>query len=168
MVNAKPQGRVNPFWNIMQGKIIIAGIGNTLRGDDGLGCYLANQLKGRINALCIDTGPTPENYLGKMMKENPDTLLFIDAVHLNKQPGEFAIMHPLELAQQFPVTHGFSLKMCIDQLSQCISANIFFLGVQPQTVKIGASLSALIKNTLLCLEKWIVEAVNTNTNCLIA
>ena len=136
---------MNPFAHILQGKIVIAGIGNTLRGDDGLGCYLVNRLKGRVRALCIDTGPTPENYVGKMMKESPDTLLFVDAVHLNKSPGEFVIMHPSELEQQFPVTHGFSLKMCIDQLSQCIPAKIFFLGVQPQTVKIGASLSALVQ-----------------------
>ena len=162
MVKTIPRS-ANPFFDILQGKIVIAGIGNTLRGDDGLGCHLVNRLKGRVNALCIDTGPTPENYLGKMIKENPDTLLFIDAVHLYKQPGEFAIMHPSELAQQFPVTHGFSLKMCIDQLSQCISAKIVFLGVQPQTVKIGTSLSVLIKKTLRCLEKWIVEAVHANT-----
>ncbi len=151
---------MNPFLDIMQGKIVIAGIGNILRGDDGLGCCLVNRLKGHVNALCIDTGPTPENYLGKIMKEDPDTLLFIDAVHLNKHPGEFVIMHPLELAEQFPTTHGFPLRMFIEQILDGISAKIFFLGVQPQTVKIGDSLSALIQNSLRCLEKWIVEAVN--------
>ena len=128
---------MNPFLNIMQGKIVIAGIGNVLQGDDGLGCDLVNRLQGRVNARCIDTGSTPENYLGTMIKENPDTLLFIDAVHLNKYPGEFAIMHPGELIEQFPATHGFPLNMFIDQLSTRISAKIFFLGVQPLTVKIG-------------------------------
>jgi hydrogenase 3 maturation protease len=164
MVNVTPKGKANPFFDIMQGKIVIAGIGNTLRGDDGLGCYLVNRLKGRVHALCLDTGPTPENYWGKILQENPDTLLFIDAVHLHKQPGEFAIMHSFELAQQFPVTHGFPLRMLIDQLSTCLSAKIFVVGVQPQTIQPGDSLSTLIKNTLFCLEKWIVEAVNANTN----
>ena len=64
---------MNPFAHILQGKVVIAGIGNTLRGDDGLGCYLVNRLKGRIHALCIDTGPTPENYVGKMTKEDEAT-----------------------------------------------------------------------------------------------
>ena len=149
---------------LLQGKIVIAGIGNTLRGDDGLGCDLVNRLKGRVNALCIDTGSTPENYLGKMIQEQPDTLLLIDAVHLDKPPGEFAIMPPGELAHQFPATHGFPLRMVIDQLVQSISAKIFFLGIQPQTVRIGTSLSTPIQNTLTCLEHWIVEAVNANTN----
>ena len=149
----------NPFSNILYGKIVIAGIGNPLRGDDGLGCDLVNRLKGRVNALCIDTGSTPENYLGKMIQEQPDTLLLIDAVHLNKQPGEFAIMQPGELAEQFPATHGFPLRMLLGELSQCMAARIVFLGVQPQTVSIGTSLSTPIQNTLACLEHWIVEAV---------
>ncbi len=152
--------RVNPFLDILQGKIVIVGIGNILQGDDGLGCELVNRLQGHVNALCIDTGPTPENYLGKVIKEDPDTLLFIDAVHLNKQAGEFAIMQPEELAEQFPATHGFPLRMLIEQFSRSISGKIFFLGVQPQTVKIGDSFSVAIRNTLQRLEQWIVEAVN--------
>ncbi|MCP4340766.1 MAG: hydrogenase maturation protease [Desulfobulbaceae bacterium] len=152
--------RVNPFLDILQGKIVIMGIGNILQGDDGLGCELVNRLQSHVNALCIDTGPTPENYLGKAIEEDPDTLLFIDAVHLNKQAGEFAIMQPEELAEQFPATHGFPLRMLIEQFSRSISGKIFFLGVQPQTVKIGDSFSVVIRNTLQRLEQWIVEAVN--------
>lgn len=152
---------MNPFRDILHGKIVIAGIGNSLRGDDGLGCCLVNRLKGQISALCIDTGPTLENYLGKIMREHPDTLLLIDAMHLDKQPGEFAVMRPGEVARQFPATHGFPLKMWIDRFSGESDADVFFLGVQPQTVEIGEALSARIEETLRCLETWIVEALNS-------
>jgi len=164
MVNAIPEGKANPFLDILQGKIVIAGIGNPLRGDDGLGCYLVKRLERRVKAVCIDTGSTPENYVGKMIQAQPDTLLLIDAVHLDKKPGEFVMMQPGELAHQFPSTHGFPLQMVIDQLSKCIAGQILLLGVQPQTIKTGTVLSGLIKKTLRRLEQWIVEAVNANTN----
>lgn len=149
---------MNPFLGMLQGRVVIAGIGNPIRGDDGLGCYLVNRLKDRVKAWCLDTGATPENYLGKIMKHKPGTLLLIDAMHLDKQPGEFAIMQPEELAQQFPATHGFPLKMWLDQFSNI--AKVFFLGVQPQTVAIGEALSAPIQTTVRRLEAWIVEAMS--------
>jgi hydrogenase 3 maturation protease len=151
---------MNPFLGMLEGKVVIAGIGNPIRGDDGLGCYLVNRLKDRVKALCVDTGATPENYLGKIMREKPDTLLLIDAMHLDKQPGEFAIMQPEELAQQFPATHGFPLRMWIDQFSHGGAAKVFFLGVQPQNVAIGETLSAPIQTAVRRLEEWIVEAAN--------
>ena len=59
--------------------MVIVGIGHPLRGDDALGPSLVKRLDGHLDALCIDAGSAPENYLGKIIKASPDVILFIDA-----------------------------------------------------------------------------------------
>ncbi|MBM3255213.1 MAG: hydrogenase 3 maturation endopeptidase HyCI, partial [Candidatus Omnitrophica bacterium] len=63
----------------LSGKVIILGIGNTLRSDDGAGSILANRIKDKVHFQVFDSGPTPENYLEKIIKENPDNILILDA-----------------------------------------------------------------------------------------
>ena len=90
------------FKNIFKGKVVILGIGNILRGDDGLGPVLIERLtlrlqksanlKGNIELVCFDAGTTPENYAGKIIKEKPGTILIVDALHLGKNPGDYEIL----------------------------------------------------------------------------
>ena len=82
----------NPFTDILKGKTVIVGIGNSLRGDDGLGPELILKLQGKLKAVCIDAGNSPESYTGKIVKENPDTILLVDAVHLNLPPGQYRLL----------------------------------------------------------------------------
>jgi len=36
-----------------------------------------------------DSGPSPENYLGKIIKDKPDNIVIIDTVDFGGKPGEF-------------------------------------------------------------------------------
>ena len=40
----------------------------------------------------------PENYLEKIVKTQPETVLFIDAINFNGDPGEVRIFNPEEIA----------------------------------------------------------------------
>ena len=75
------------FWIIRSdkrtAKIVLVGIGNPLRGDDGFGPALIAALDGQVRAVCIDAGTAPESYAGKIIKENPDTVVFVDAADLD-------------------------------------------------------------------------------------
>ncbi|MBA7606785.1 hypothetical protein ES703_13935 [subsurface metagenome] len=148
------------FKKILRGKVVIVGIGNALRGDDGLGSILVERLKGKVEAVCIDAGNALENYLGSIVKEKPDTLLLIDAAHLDRLPGEYQIIDPGDLIRSGFSTHDISAGMLIELLSRQIKGNIYLLGVQPEEVDFGEKLSARIESTLCILEKAIVEAVN--------
>ena len=46
-----------------KGKVVIVGIGNLLRGDDGFGPALIERLSGNVEARCIDAGM--DGYLAK-------------------------------------------------------------------------------------------------------
>ena len=59
---------------------VIVGIGNTLKGDDGAGPLICEQLNAKVCAEVIDAGTVPENYIQKIIKKAPQNLLVIDAI----------------------------------------------------------------------------------------
>jgi hydrogenase 3 maturation protease len=153
----------NPFRSIIQGKTLFFGIGSTLRGDDGIGPLLVQKLQGKINAVCINAENAPEKFIGKIIKEKPDTLLIVDAVHLNATPGSYAILPPEEIQNSCFSTHDIPMGMLIVQLQAEINAKIHVIGVQPQSIAFGIGLSEKVSQTLNSLCEMIIDA-SKNTN----
>ena len=133
------------------------GIGNPLRGDDGFGPALVERLQGKVKAVCIDAGNSPESYAGKITKENPDTILFIDAVHLDLPPGQYQILKPEEILKSGFTTHDISPRVFIEYLKSQTKADIYMLGVQPKDITLGDGMSKSVKKTLEEIEKLIME-----------
>ena len=71
---------------LLIGKVVIVGIGNSLRGDDALGPLLVERLKERVKVPCIDAGRSLENYIGKILKEEPMYAYEINK-HIQRQFG---------------------------------------------------------------------------------
>ena len=146
--------------DILKGKIVIVGIGNIIRGDDGFGPMLIENIRNRVQAVCLDAGTAPENYLGKIIKENPDTILIIDAVHLNKNPGEYEILKGDDIAKCGFTTHDISPVMFMEYLTKETKANIYMFGVQPQGIDLGCEISPKLKEVLDEVSGKIFEVVN--------
>ena len=125
----------------MRGKCVIVGIGNPLRGDDGFGPALIGRLQGKVNATCIDAGRAPENYAGRIVKEDPDTILLVDAVHMGLVPGRHRILGTDEIAESGLTTHDVSCRLLIEFLENETNANIVMLGVQPLSLALGEGMS---------------------------
>ena len=83
----------------LSGKVVILGIGNTLRSDDGIGSILASRLESKVPHIVYDSSSSPENYLGKIAKEKPDTILFVDTMHMEQKPGEYNIFKKEDIAE---------------------------------------------------------------------
>ena len=134
------------------------GIGNTLRGDDGFGPALIERLKGKIKATCLDAGNAPENFTGKIVREKPDTILIVDALHLGLSPGEYGILKKDEILNCGLTTHDISPKMFIEYLENETSADIYILGVQPKSLSFGEEMSDSVKKTVEELTELIKDA----------
>jgi len=143
----------NRFSEILKGKVVIIGIGNILRADDGVGPLLVQQLRGKINAVCFDAGTAPENYTGKIIKEAPDTILLVDALHLGREGGEYEVLTKEEILNSGLTTHDISPKMLIEYLEKETGANIYMLGIQPESVAFGKPMSGAVKAALNLLVK---------------
>jgi len=143
-------------------KIVIVGIGNTLKGDDAFGPSFVGRLKNeQIRASCIDAGVSPENYAGKIIKEKPDIVLFVDAASLDLKPGECRLLNPDEILKSGFTTHDMSPGMFIEYLKTNTCAEIFLLGVQPEDISLGSEMSEPVKKTLEDLLKTFKEELCT-------
>jgi hydrogenase 3 maturation protease len=148
------------FRDILKGKVVIVGIGNILRADDGLGPVLVEKLRNnRAEAVCIDAGSAPENYAGKIAKLKPDTILLVDAVHLGLKAGEYRILKKSEILRSGLTTHDISPNMFIDYLESRTQADIYLLGVQPGNISFGQSMSDRVKKVLNRLSVLIIESL---------
>lgn len=131
-----------------KGKVVIVGIGNLLRGDDGFGPALIKLIEGKVEAICIDAGTAPENYSGKIVKLEPDTILIVDAVQLNTQAGVYEVLRKSDILNCGFTTHDMSPKLFIEYLEKETKAGIFMLGVQPKTVRFGEEMSSEVSGAL--------------------
>ncbi len=137
---------------ILEGNIVLVGLGNILRSDDGVGVYLIQRLAGKVNAVCLDAGIALETYLGKIVKAHPDTVLLVDAVHLGLAPGQSQVLTEDEILQNGLTTHDLSPKFFIQYLKEQTSAGIYLLGVQPKRVDMGEEMSPEVTKALAELE----------------
>lgn len=145
------------FKEILKGKVVIIGIGNVLRGDDGLGPAFIQAVRGKTRATCIDAGTTPENYIGKIIKERPDAVLIVDAAHLGGRPGEFSILKKEDILKTGFTTHDISPSMFIEHLEKETEAQLYMLAVQPQSVDFGEGLSESIKKRVEELAEILIK-----------
>ena len=147
----------NLFEGIFKGRVVIVGIGNVLRGDDAFGPKLIEQLSEQIDMVCIDAGSAPENYIGKIAKERPNTILIVDVVDLGQGPGDFKLLNKEQIVTSGFTTHDLSPRMFIDFLAQETKAAIYLLGVQPKNIDFGSEMSDEIVEALRVISNLIKE-----------
>jgi len=142
----------------LKGKVAILGIGNTLRSDDGIGSILASRIKDKVPYMVYDAGPSPENYLEKIIKDKPDNIVIIDAVDFGGEPGEAREVEgdDIKTVNLFS-THNASISLTINYLQNNLKVDIIILIIQPKTIIFGDNLSPEITETLNKLENWFYE-----------
>jgi hydrogenase 3 maturation protease len=143
----------------LRGKVVILGIGNTLRSDDGIGSLLAARIQGRVPYIVYDAAANPENYLGKIIRDNPDNLIIIDAADFGGKGGEFRLIEGDEIkTTNLFSTHNSSISLVINYLQSHIKADIIIFIIQPKSIIFGNDLSPEISKVLDELSKWFCEA----------
>lgn len=139
----------------LKGKVVILGIGNALQGDDAIGSLLASRLKDKIPYIVYDSGSSPENYLGKIIKDKPDNIIIIDAADFGACPGEFSLFEGEEIkTTNIFSTHNASIALTINYLQTHIRADIIVLIIQPKNTSFSDKLSPELEKTLNELEEW--------------
>lgn len=145
--------------NRLKGKVMILGVGNPLRGDDGAAPYLIEQLKGQADAILLNCEEVPESFLGKITENQPDSILIIDAIDLRMKPGSVALLEEAELACTNWSTHHASLRLFVNYLKANGKADVLVLGIQPRSTEFGSEISAEVKETINLLQDIIPKAL---------
>jgi len=135
---------------------LLVGIGNVIRGDDGLGPYMAQTFKAD-GWQTLDCGTVPENFTSKIKQLQPELVVFVDAAEMDLPPGEFRII-PKEQIKDFSCgTHNLPLSLMMDFLQQSIDAEMAFVGVQPVSVDDGEGLSSEVFQGLEKLTQALID-----------
>ncbi len=106
-------------------RFVVVGVGNTERGDDGIGNYLLSKLSTRNK---IDCGPMPENFISKIHGFHPEVIVIVDAVDFGGKPGQVMIS-PAENAGSSSIsTHSLPLSLLCRFFPD---SDVYLLGIQP-------------------------------------
>ena len=144
--------------NIIRGRTVFVGVGNELRSDDGIGLLIIEKLRDRIDFPCINAGQVPENSFGPIVKEQPDTVIIIDAVQLFTKPGSYQILTEMDIQHTGFSTHTLSLAVFMQYLKEAADADVYLLGVQPRSTELGEGLTTELEDSLDELVSLITEA----------
>ncbi len=133
----------------LAGRTCVVGLGNVERGDDGFGVRLAEALR---EAGCADVhvaGMSPERWLRHLRQY--DTVLFVDAVRMDRAPGTAVLLDAAELVSRYPQvsTHTLSLGT-LARLIEAEGKNVLLLGVEPERLT-GSCLSACVRISVQAL-----------------
>lgn len=128
-------------------KIIILGVGNELKSDDGAGPYVIDRL-GDVsseNVILIDAQTVPENFTGKIRKEQPSHLVIVDACLMDEEPGTVKIVNRDDFNNIGISTHSMSLSYFVKYLEQDNSFNVIFIGIEPELMEFANALTPKVK-----------------------
>jgi len=141
-------------------KEVVLGIGNILKGDDGVGIYIAERVNKYLQhikngskqdrfaeageTIVIDCGTAPENYTSIIKRHNPDRLILVDAADMGLSPGSYKIIPPEEIKVMHISTHNMPLSFLISYISE-FCRNIVLIGIQPDKMKLGTILSRAVR-----------------------
>jgi len=149
---------------LLAGRVCVLGIGNRCRRDDGAGSLVAERLAGQTGQVAIDAGAVPENYLEKVARAHPDTILIVDAVDFGGAAGDQRIFEPESIAYAGLSTHALTLRLAADFLKVRTGARLALLAIQPADIGWGAGLSKEVAGTVGFVEESLLAILSRSTN----
>jgi hydrogenase maturation protease len=137
---------------LLRGRVCFLGLGNVDYGDDGFGVRLAQALRGAGVPDVIVAGCLPERWIGQLAEF--DHIVFLDAVEFGGAPGDVVFLDSAEMGVRYPQisTHKISLGVLAQWVEGNGSTKAWLLGAQPESIKPGNQLSAMMRTTeeVLC------------------
>jgi len=97
--------------------------------------------------MVVNAGVCPENYVSKIRKSKTDVIIFIDSIILDLNPGEINLLDEGEIKSYTASTHSISLEMIIDQIKRNKKFTIYLIGIQPEDVSVGTTISKKVSSS---------------------
>ncbi len=133
----------------VQGRVMVLGVGNELRGDDGVGPAVAQALADELGPAqrgrVIDCGDVPENYIGPILAAGADVIVLCDAADFGGAPGEVRIIEFGGQPAAAISTHNASLGLLVKVLRASAPVDVLLVAIQPQGTQFGAPLSKPVR-----------------------
>ncbi len=135
-------------------KVVLAGVGNLLRNDDGIGPYISKRLQTHENRIIVTPETGIDRYISAINNEKPDLLIIIDCVEMGLPAGSWKV---IPMSQVFDTTchsHNVSLK----KLSSFFDTTIFIIAIQPANIAVGE----IFSKPVMCAASEIIAFINNS------
>jgi hydrogenase 3 maturation protease len=139
-------------------KVALVGVGNRMRGDDAIGPVLIDLVMGKV-PHAIDADGAPENVTAAIRRLKPSAIIFLDAASLGEAPGSARIVEAGEMEKLEASIHNFSLDVVMEYLEGTTGADVFLVGVQPERIGEGESISPELKKPLEEIASILISAI---------
>lgn len=151
------------------GLTVLLGIGNPMRGDDGLGCAVAKAVNERqrlgisradqpLKALICEE--VPENFTADVKELAPGRIILVDAVDFAGQPGEVICVSAENLPTAGGSTHNPGLALLMHYLRAETGAEVVLIGMQPLNRQWRAPLSREVQESVNQLAALLVDGAD--------
>lgn len=155
--------------------MLVLGVGNPMKGDDGVGPYVASLLSAEpdgsltCDAAChvraIDCGTVPENYTSMVRRMHPDILVIVDAAEMGLPAGACRVI-PLERAGALGLsTHSMPLSLFASYVCE-MAASTILVGVQPRSMNFGTELSEEVRKAGQVLASMLAQGTLSTLQAL--
>jgi len=142
--------------SILKSPVVIVCVGNSLKGDDGAGPAVYQKIRDRISASVFDAGTVPENYIQRIARLAPRTVLVIDAADSNAAAGDIRLFRSSAIQPMAISTHVLSLQMFTELIERECGAEIYLLGIQPEAMTIGEGLTAAVERAVAAVAEFLI------------
>jgi hydrogenase 3 maturation protease len=152
-----------------EGRLVILGVGNPLKGDDAAGLLCVEQViksvpaKARPGIRIFRTYDVPENYTGKIRKFKPTRILIIDAALAGLKPGDVFILEKEKIAIEEISSHKIPLMVLISYLEQSIGCKVTVLGIQAKDLSFGAPVTPIVKAAVKTVADLLTASLSPKT-----
>jgi len=127
----------------------LVGVGNPLRGDDGVGVHLARRLSEELSGghlRVVAAEDIPESYVFQIAASDCRNVVFVDGVATDAEPGtvffgRFAEIR--ELSADYS-THKLSLSLCV-RILETENKPTYLLGIVVGDLDFGDSLTESVR-----------------------
>jgi len=154
-----------PLQEILKGahKIVVVGVGNSLRSDDGFGLLAAQLLlkklpkREKVEILLGESAP--ENLTGSIRKLKPSHVVLIDCAEMGLSVGSVKIIDPATISGVSASTHNLPLGLLLHYLEEEIKCKCFILGIQPKSTTFGGKMSPQVSKALKVVVKEMLAVL---------
>jgi len=130
-------------WLSYATRVVVAGVGSSLRRDDFVGVEIVRNLRSNVSksVYLIECETVPESFIEPISQFKPTHVLIIDAAFLNLKPGSSSLVETNKIADVPISTHVLPLSIFCKYLTETTGAKVALLVIQPKETGFGEGLS---------------------------
>jgi hydrogenase 3 maturation protease len=147
-------------WFMGSKKVVVAGIGDSLRADDNFGPKIVEKLQNKVrkDILLLECETVPESYILNIEQFKPSHVLLIDAAEMGLQPGNSRLVGTETIPKTSAISsHVLPLRVFCEYLQNVTGAKIAMLLVEPKSMELKEGLTPEIQAEARKLTKVLLR-----------